>query len=165
VTGDNDAMATGDNSSHCTCLFGSLCPFVEVGSLMRRLPLPDDNDDGDDDGDDNDGNGVMGDDDAMAMGDNGSHCACSFESLCPFVEVRSLMHRLVLPDDDDNDNDDDGNGVTGEEGGWRGGGMSTGAASVGLTTTASVGPPEPPWLLLRWLSRGWSLPGATGPCR
>ena len=32
--------------------------------------------------DDNDGNGVTGDDDNMATGDNGSRCACSSGLLC-----------------------------------------------------------------------------------
>ena len=83
VTGDNDAMATGYNGSHCTCSFKWLCSFVEVGSLTHRLALPD-NDDDDDDNDDNNGNGVMVYGDAMATGDNSSHCTCSFGSLCPF---------------------------------------------------------------------------------
>jgi len=83
---------------------------VEVGSLTRRLALPDDDND-------NDGNGVMGDDNAMATGDNGLHCACSFGLLCPFVEVGSLTRRLALPDDDDDndDNNEDDVGVTGDD--------------------------------------------------
>ena len=42
--------------------------------------LPDDDDNDNDD----DGEGVTSDDNAMATGDNGSHCACSFGLLCPF---------------------------------------------------------------------------------
>ena len=107
-------MAMGNNGSHCACLFGSLCPFIEVRSLTRRVALPDDDDDNDGDGD-----GVTGDNNALATGDNGSNCACSFGSLCPFVEVRSLMRQLALPDDDDDgnddDDDDDGDGMTGDD--------------------------------------------------
>ena len=37
VTGDNNDMAMSDNGSRCACLFGSLCPCVEVGPLTLWL--------------------------------------------------------------------------------------------------------------------------------
>jgi len=39
---------------------------------------------------------MTGDDDDMATGDNGSHCACTFGSLCPCVKVRPLTLQLAL---------------------------------------------------------------------
>ena len=105
-------MVTGDNGSHCACSFGSLCPFVEVGSLRRQLALPDYDNDDDDDNDN--GNGVTGDDNAIATGDNSLQCTCSLGLLCPLVEIGSLTRRLALPDYDDDKDDDDGNGVMGD---------------------------------------------------
>ena len=48
------------------------------------------------DGDD-DGNGVMGDDNDMATGDNGSCCACLFGLLCRGRAADASAHAARLP--------------------------------------------------------------------